>query len=268
MSPFEFKTYREYLRALCKQPSSERGFQASLAKAAGCQASYFSQVLQEKAHLTEDQALGVAERLEFSKQEVEHFLLLLRFEKASTPKLRHYLESRIHHSLKESRKVGQKVPANKTLLKEEDIGRYFISWIPSAVHLLISNSDYGTAKAIAQRLNIPIKTVEESLEQLAGLEFIEKRDGKWFYKGGSVHVPKDSPWQPMMQTARRQMASRSIALNPEDAIHFSSVFTISPGDVEEIKRLIKPFLDKSHRLVQKSGTEELHCLCLDFFPVI
>lgn len=268
MNPFEHISYREYLKLTCRNPENERGLQAKVAKAAGCQASYLSQVLQENAHLTEDQALGICDYLELSERETNYFLLLLRFEKASTTKLKKYLENQIQYYQKENEHIGQKVPAEKTLLKDEDIGRYFSSWIPSAVHLLTSSPDFGTAKSISQRLNLPLKNIEESLNYLHKLGYIEKKDGRWIYKGGSIHIPKDSHWQPAVQESRRQLAMRSIAVNPEEVIHFSSIFTIDQKDVEEIKRLIKPFLDKSHQVIQKSGSEELYCMCLDLFVVI
>ena len=268
MSPFEFKSYREFLRGICRDRASGRGFQANLAQAAGCQPSYFSQALRDKVHLTEDQVLGISEQLELSQQETEYFILLLRLEKASTLKLRKYLESKVIRFQRENNQKGQSVPADKTLLKEEEIGKYFSSWIPSAVHLLVSNHRFNSPKLISQRLNVPLKVVEETLIQLQKLDFIEKKDDKWSYKGGSIHVPKSSPWQSLMQESRRQLALRSIVINPDEAIHFSSIFTIEQKDVDEIKRLIKPFLDKSHRIIQKSGTDELYCLCLDLFSVM
>src|SRR5258707_1252594 len=131
MSPFDYKDYRLFLKALCRQPEAKRGFQAALAKAAGCQSSYLSQVLQ-----------------------------------------------------------------------------------------------------------------------------------------GNVHVTKDSAWQPAMQMGRRQLALRSIVLNPTEAIHFSSVFTIGKTEIDELKNIIKSFLEKTHKVIQKSDPEELHCMCLDCFLVI
>lgn len=268
MSPYAFKSYRAYLKALCKDPQVQRGFQSSLAKAAGCQASYFSQVIQEKVHLTEDQALGISELLGHSQEEAEHFLLLLRLEKAGTSKLKKYLSHLLEKSSAQNERVGQNVPADRFLQKDEDIGKYCSSWIPSAVHLLTSNSHYRESRLIAEYLKIPVKTVEETLSLLKQLDFVEKKEGQWFYKGGSLHIPKDSPWQSALQTSRRQLAQRSIVLNPDQALHFSSVFTIDRSDLDNLKSICKSFLDKSHKVIQKSGTEELCCICLDYFTVV
>lgn len=36
MSPFEYTDYREFLADACRHPEAVRGFQAMLARAAGC----------------------------------------------------------------------------------------------------------------------------------------------------------------------------------------------------------------------------------------
>ncbi len=98
--------------------------------------------------------------------------------------------------------------------------------------------------------------------------FVEKRGDKWSYKGGAIHIPKESPWQTSLQLNRRQLAIRSIAAEPEDAVHFSSVFTIDIKDAEDLQKLIGNFVEKSHKIIHKSGTEELFCMCVDFFVVV
>ncbi len=49
MSVFSFRSYKEFLKSVTIIHKNERGFQAKLAKACGCQASYLSQVLNGKA---------------------------------------------------------------------------------------------------------------------------------------------------------------------------------------------------------------------------
>jgi len=267
MSPFEYIDYREFLAAACGQPEATRGFQATLARAAGCQSSYFSQVLRGKTHLTEDQAVGMAVPLGLTEAALDHFLLLLRLAKAGTPKLREYLLKAISKSKKAQSNLSERVDADRLIQSEEDLGKYFCSWTPSAVHLLTSSS-INTSDKIADRLGISVSKTVAILELLKNMGFVEKKGEKWLYKGGAIHIPKDSPWQTPLQMNRRQLALRSIAVEPDEAVHFSSIFTLDKKDAEDLQKLIGNFVEKSHKVIHKSGTEELYCMCLDFFAVV
>ena len=91
---------------------------------------------------------------------------------------------------------------------------------------------------------------------------------RWIFSGSSIHVQKDSQFQAPVQKTRKELAMRSISVNPHDALHFSSVFTISATDLDQIKELISELISNSHRIIQDSGTEELACLCFDIFRVV
>lgn len=268
MNIFDFTDYREFLRELSSQEGLPRGFQASLARAAGCQASYFSQILKEKVHLTEDQALGIAEHLSFSVAETDFFLLLIRLAKAGTPKLKNYLKQTLEKAKRQQTDLSARVGAQKIVHTDQQLGQYFASWIPSAVHLLTSSKEFQKIDKIAQRLSLPEGKIKETLQLLQEMALVEKQGDQYSYKGGTMHISKDSPWQSAMQTTRRHLALRSIAVNTEDSLHFSSIFTISPAEQEEIKKLLGSYVQKSHKLIQNSGTENLCCMCLDFFTVI
>lgn len=267
MNPYEYNDYRIYLKVVC-EVSATRGTRASLARAAECQASYFSQVLKGKVHLTEDQLLGITAFLNLEKHEIEHLLLLLRWQKAGTPRLRQYLQTLIQQSRKARANLAHQVNAENVVDNEEYLGVYFNSWIPSVIHLLTSSPSYQTPEAIAERLHLPLKKVKETLKFLELAGFVEHHQKKWTYKRGSIHLTKESPWQPTMQLTRRELAARSIAVNPEDSIHFSSVFTMDEKDLEEIRKMMRQSIEKSHKIISDSGTEKLVCMCMDLFEVI
>jgi len=267
MTLYDYDDYRPYLNDVC-DTSAERGVRASLARAAECQASYLSQVLKGRAHLTEDQLMGITVSLGLVKSETEYLLMLLRYQKAGTPKLREYLKGLIHSAREESIHLARQVNADKVVRDEQHLGVYFNSWIPSTVHLLTSSPEFQTAEAIAERLHIPLKKTKETLKFLEHVGFIEYADKKWVYKRGSIHITKDSPLQSSMQFSRRELAARSIAINSEDSIHFSSVFTIDEKDLEEIRKMYRKAIEKSHKMISSSGTEKLACICLDVFEVV
>jgi uncharacterized protein (TIGR02147 family) len=268
MNAFQFKDYRSYFNALSSSDTAPRGFRAALAREAGCQASYLSQVLKNRAHLTEDQLLGIAVHLRLSSAEIDHLLLLLRYEKAGTKKLKEHLARALQISQEAHKSLKTRVPAESFADEQNILGTYFSSWIPSAVHILTSSIEFQTPGAIAKRLGLPLRKVQETLEFLEGVSFVERSGSRWSFKRNSFHVPKESALQPAVQATRRELAARSMALNPVGAIHFSSLFTIDEADMKAIQDLLRDLVEKSHRLIQDSGTENLACLCLDLFEVV
>lgn len=268
MNPFEIKDYRAYLLHLCEQEEAPRGYRAQLARAAGCQASYFSQVLNQRCHLTEDQLLGIAGFLELTTLETDSLLLHLRKEKAGTKELRRYLEASIVKLKESQREMSNRLDAKAGVTDPEVIATFFASWIPSTVQLLTSSPDFRTAEKIAQRLNLPLEKIKETLLFLQRSGFVERTGNEWAYKSGNLHIPKDSPYQPAVQSTRRELAARSIALNPKEAVHFASVFTIDRKDFAEIREQFLKAIEKAHKTIGGSGTEQLACVCVDLFEVI
>jgi hypothetical protein len=87
-------SYRDFLHHEIKS-SGRRGFKTRLAEAADCQQSRMTQVLNGTAQLNEDQALGICEFLRLTDAESDFFILLVRYERASSEKLRDHLKAKM-----------------------------------------------------------------------------------------------------------------------------------------------------------------------------
>jgi uncharacterized protein (TIGR02147 family) len=268
MNLFDQNAYRPYLLALCERPDS-RGLRKQLSTAAGCQFSYFSQALHGRVHLTEEHLAGIATFLRLKDQETEYLLLLLRSEKAGTPTLRATLEKQKAKLLTSQKSLKNRMSTGQPRLTEADLGIYFTTWVPSAVHLLTTDAAFRTADKIAERLKLPLSKITETLRFLERLGLVSSGKKGWAYThNSSFFVPKDSPWQSTLQATRRELAARSITLNPRDSVHFSLMFTISPQDLRKLERMAADFVEKAQERVHASGTECLAAICLDVFEVI
>lgn len=264
---FTYQSYREFLSDLSLDENTKRGFQSRLAKAAGCQAAYLSQVLKQRVHLTEDQLLPIAEDLGFSAAETNYVLLLLRYEKAGTPNLQLYLKQGLATIRSDQNKLSAHANPDRIVRLEEELTKYFASWIPSVIHLLTSSENYRTVDRIAERLKLSKKVTKETLNFLLKMEWVKKINQDYHYASGSVHIPKESPHHSSMQTTRRVLALNSIAIDSQDSVHFSSIFTISKDAFVELNSLVSNFVQKSTKVIHASGTEDVYCLCLDLFQI-
>lgn len=264
---FDYKSYRTYLADLCSSQNIKRGFQSQLARAAGCQAAYFSQVLKQKVHLTEDQLFSLSEDLQMSSAEINFLTLLLRYEKAGTEKLRQHLEAEAVKAKAEQNKISSRVPADHIIYSEEELGQYFSSWIVSAIHVLTSSKNFQSIDKISHRLHLPKEKVKSTLEFLVKLGWVQKENQLYRYASGNLHIPKDSPIQSSMQTTRRHLALNSIALNSTDSLHYSSVYTLDAESFNELQKVATSFIQKSAQIVNDGGTDDLYALCVDLFKV-
>lgn len=70
---FQFDSYKAYLKRVLLDHSSERGFQAKMARAAGCQPSYLTQTLRSEVELTPDHGAKLAKFLSMNGPETDYF---------------------------------------------------------------------------------------------------------------------------------------------------------------------------------------------------
>ncbi len=268
MSPFEFNDYRSFLNAVCDEEGAPRGLRASLAREAGCQASYFSQVLKNRVHLNEDQLLGITTFLALSAADIEFALLLLRHERAATPKLKDYL-NQLTNSARERRRKFKFNIDNKGLIHDAEVASIYVSsWIYCAVHLLSSCPDFQNIETIAKRLALPTEKVKDTLLFLERSGLVEKKASRWIYSHGIMQLSSESPHQTMLQASRRDLATRSLQLRAPNAMHFSSMFGTDEESLKQIQELFVKLIEKSHKIIEGAEFKNLSCMCIDLFDVI
>jgi uncharacterized protein (TIGR02147 family) len=267
-SPFEFEDYRQVLEELIRGRDAKRGKQTELAAAMGCQPSYLLQVLKQKAELTEDHGLKLCQHLGYDDPETEYFVLMLRMARAATPELVRFLERKRAVLQREARELGPKVEARSFVESEKFLSQYFASWVASTLHIATSAKKYQTVSALAERFALPLETVEANLKFLEKAELVV-REGKTFsFAGGSVHLPRHAALNTTHQTSRRMQALRSIEINDDEDVHFSSVFTLDRKTYLEIRKQLRELIADAHRRIHAGGTDEVYGLCLDLFRVI
>ena len=71
---YEFEDYRQFIRHQLEANKQQRGYQSVLAKAAGCQPSFFSQAVRGQVQLTPDHAVGLADFWQLDSHQTDYFL--------------------------------------------------------------------------------------------------------------------------------------------------------------------------------------------------
>jgi uncharacterized protein (TIGR02147 family) len=263
---FGFDDYRAYLRSLIESKGSKWGLQAKLSKAAGCQASYLSQVLRERAHLTADHVLGLGLFLKLADDEIEFFLKLVEKEKAATPVLKKFLKRQLDETRKHRDDFKHRFKA-ETVSSVEEQACYYSSWHWMAIHILIGIEGFGSVEAIAKKLSLDRPFVRASLERLEQMGFAVQVDGKWTNTRKNIHLPKESYMTAMNHSNWRQKAIIDSQQRTPGSLHYTALQSISRSDLERFKGIFLDAVEKSRSLVIESGVEEMVCLNCDVFVV-
>lgn len=93
-------------------------------------------------------------------------------------------------------------------------------------------------------------------------------DNSRFIRGTEwLHLEKGSPDLPKHHVNWRLQALRSLDKKFPEDVHYSVVVSLSRSDAEKIRGMSVKFIEEVVALIRESRDEELHCLCLDFFPM-
>lgn len=264
---FDYTNYKEYLNNFVLSKKHRGLTKAELSRTMGCQATYLSQALSGKVHLTEEHLLRHAQSLEFSEIETEYLLTLLRLAKAAAKEHRHYLEMRLENLRTLKGELEARV-SKQSLVNDQDIINYYASsWIPSVIHVATDCEEFKSSKAISQRFGLPEKIVLSHLSQLEKFELVDFRDGKWHMTKKVLHFSKNLQMDLLLQTGRRLLALHRLSFRKDSNLHYSLVFASDSKTISNLRNEFLNNLERVHKTVLPSQSEDIYGICLDLFLV-
>jgi uncharacterized protein (TIGR02147 family) len=222
---FDYRSYKPYLKAIAGGRALRRGMKAQLAKAAGCQPTYISQVLHGKAHLSPEQAERLTRYLELTKEESQFFLLLLHKDRAGTTELREAYQQQIEDRIVQRMSVVNRLGANNALTEEQH-AVFYSSWQYLAIHMALTIPELQNREALSAYFNIGFERVDRVLEFLVqtGLAIQNKNN----YSTGTpvIRLGKDSPHIFKHHGHWRQQAIESLERESPLDLHYSATVTL------------------------------------------
>lgn len=265
MRLFELQNYRACLKEAITLQGGIPNYKTQLARAAGCQLSYLSQVFSEKAELTPDHAAGIAQFWGLSKNETKYFLMLVHKDRAATPTLKRLYQEELEEMRKTQSALSNKIEKKDTLKLDQQMV-YHSSWILPAIHLLCLVPKANTAPEISKRLNLPLETVLKGLTALEEIGLLKKKGGEWQTILKAIHLPP-TLFASNAHIHWRQKAIQTIQSGLVEELHYSAVFAISKKDGEKIKQLLMDQIVSLRKIVDPSPEEEVYSFLCDFYPI-
>lgn len=267
MDLFECQDYRKYIEWQLKSGTLPgRGSRTRLAEGAGCQIAYVSQVLRGDYDFSLEQGERINRFFGHSPEESHFFMLLLLRARAGSEDLRRYFDAQIHEALEKRLVLKHRLKVSNDLSPENQT-IYYSRWYYAAIHICLTIPGMGTKPAIAKRLRLPIKIVNQALGFLvsAGLATTKGEE----YQPGNVriHLGNNSPNVIKHHTNWRMRAVEALDREEDRSLHYSSVVSLSTADLLKIKARLIAEIEKTKAIIRDSPGEELCGFSLDLFPL-
>jgi uncharacterized protein (TIGR02147 family) len=264
-SVFDYSDYRRYIVAKRQENQSIRGYQSAMAKAAGCQRAYLSQVLHSHVQLTPDHAFGLAQFFGLSDDERSYFLDLVASERANSKSLRIWLEGRLEAARKAHSNVATRLAISEVRGAEVS-SEYYARWYMSAIHILVGIPAFQSETEIARRLRLDRETVRNALLALERMSLVARRGNGWMRTASEIHAGR-GPFSVINNLAWRTRAMQSIPLEDQASLHYTGVHSIGRTDIARIRSLLLECIGASRAIVAPSPDEDLICIGVDLFRV-
>ena len=262
---FGRSSYHEVLEFRLEREGRGRGYRAQLARAAKCQPAYLSQVLGRQAHFTPDHAAGLCDFWGFDELESEYFLALVDLARAGSSTLINKIKRRLRSLAERYRRESERLDPRQS--DPERSLRYYLDWIESAVHVLLSIPGHSEPEPIARRLRIDESRALSALATLLELGLVTREGREWKLTTRHLHASDQTQFARLHHRnwldRMRELSGRE---NPRD-FRYTSIVSLSNDDFSQIRSLLKSGIESAQRIVNPSREEMLACLIVDWCEV-
>ncbi len=265
-SVYEYFDYQEFLRDYFdnrKQQHSWFSYRYFAVKVK-MDHSNLIKVLLGKRHISQRNALSIADFLQFTANEKEYFITLVQFNKSGDAKKSKALFEKL---------LGQK---NITLQKiEPHQYDYYREWYYTAVYSLLDYYEFrGNYSALAAELSpsITVQQAKESIALLEKLHFIRKDE-----EGRYVQVEKlittGQKWHSLavqkFQEDAIRLAIGSLKNQPRNVRDISTLtVTLSENDMETIREITEQYRKSIIKVIHESGPgDTVYQMNIQMFPL-
>jgi uncharacterized protein (TIGR02147 family) len=264
---FEYDDYKKILKSEIQANQSIRGYQSMIAKAADCQTSFLSQVLNGHSHLTPDQASGIAEFLGLDSSATDYFLITVHLARASKASYRTYLNRQLEEIRRHQERISSRI-TSEPISNLENEALYYSAWYRCAIHVILSISKYQNVEYISQRLGLPIAIVQLEINRLKKMGLLNSTgQGAWELTNKSIHLSADSTMIGTHHSNWRQIAAIKAHQQDPQALQYSGVHSMSNDDFKTIQNKLLKFIAETNKIIGPSAEEEIFYIGFDSFKI-
>jgi uncharacterized protein (TIGR02147 family) len=248
-------------------PKRGHGEFQRLAEKLGMHSTSISHIFKGSKELSMEQASKLCLHWGLTELETDYFINLVELAKAGTQDLKNIIELRIKKIRLLATELVHRIPKDR-VLTEADKSRFYANWFNSAIRLLCDIPGFQTVDAIALRLDLPLRTVNETMQFLLSIGMCVEENG--LYKMGFKRTFLESGSQLI---TRHHTNWRLKAIDHFDKfdynvdLAFTSPMTISIKDKARVKQILKESIEEILKFHLESPSEELQVLNIDWFKL-
>lgn len=247
-------------------PQHGYGVQGKLAQFIQTASSSLTGVLNGQREITPEQALKAAQFFEFDALETDYFLTLVDENRAGTADLKTYLKNRLTN-IRETAAGLRDRPGKSAEISQDAKSVFYSDWKYSAVRIASFLPDI-TASKISQRLNIRIETVHRILEFLLSQGLVAENEDRTLKAGPAfTRVRANDPLVYRHHSNWREKVQSAFSEESPNNMHVTAPAALSAEDAEKAKKLFAKTLEDFFATIEKSPSEEVWCVNLDWFRV-
>lgn len=263
-SPYDFRDYKKFLKAVLPVEGPKRGARNRLAEALNCQKGFVSQVLNGNSHFSLEHGMKICRFLHLDSQEEEYFLLLLHKERAGSKDLETFYEKKLLEIQERRSQIKDRIQIGNTLGEAQQV-TYYSSWLFCAVHMCLMVPQLTSKTAISSFLGVPPRTIGKILDffLLAGLA---KQEGDRIVSGPArIHLPNHSPLISKHHTNWRVRAIDSLDCPHERDLHYTLIMSISEEAATKIREILLNAIQNIEPVIKEAEDQDVCCLNIDLF---
>lgn len=264
---YDYDDYKKILKNEIQANQGVRGYQSLIAKAADCQTSFLSQVLNGHTHLTPDQASGIAEFLGLDNNGTEYFLLTVHLARASKPNYKAYLNRQIEQIRRNQERISSRLKS-EPISNIENEASYYSAWFRCAIHVILSIPKYQNVELIAERLGLPISLIQLEINRLQKMGLIKGRSQRgWELTKHSIHLSAESTMIGTHHSNWRHLAALKAQARDPQVLQYSGIHAMSHQDFKTIQKKLLKFISETDKIIAPSTEEEIFYIGFDSFQL-
>ena len=264
---FKYTDYKKWVvERIESMPKAGRGQYMRIVEHLGTSSAIVTQIFKGSRDLTAEQAVLLSDYFGLSKIERQYFLLLVNYSRAGSHNYKKILEEEIFEFQKKAKEIKNRVPQNQEL-NEEAKAILYSNWYYLAIWSLTAIPSFDNLDLITERLKIPRSKANQALEFLIKQGLILEVNGKLQIGPTLIHLESTSPNIPRHHQSWRNRAFLKYEEFGGDDVAYTAPITLSKKDAIEIRERVLKFISETLSLVRDSQSEELFCLCMDWYRV-
>jgi len=264
---FDFDNYKIYvMERIASMPKGGRGEFRKMASHLAVHSTLISHIFRGSTELTLEQTVSLAKYLGLNDFECEYFLNLVQKARAGTSALQAVIERRLEQQREQASQISKRISPQR-ILDEKDKAMFYSEWFYSAIRLVCSVPGFQDADSIASHFHLNKSTVNRAVEFLLETGLCKMKDGKLQHAVQTTHVPADSPLASRHHKNWRLKAMERYPHLGASELAFTMPVTLSVADIARVRKMLLNFIQEVDRVFDKSPSEKLRCLNIDWFDV-